>query len=102
MTGTEKQAAWAEDIKAAAYKNLELIESNRWKTMKDGTVEDLGYGHPLDNLDKEKVATALTMMKANLDKVFEQMTDASAIISRRANLTYDSLVKCVHSIARSL
>ena len=90
MKGTEKQIAWVEDIKMAAFDtckaNIELNEKRYAE-----------YEHPMYkvNADCYKIVNAILnkMMEINADK------DASWWIDHRGNISSDSIVKVANRFA---
>ncbi len=83
MKGSEKQIAWAEDIKAEMMKTFECMERNVEHFAKHGMIEDtLHY----DMADVEAV-------KAAVIPQVEAMDDASMIIKFRNNFTQENFTK---------
>ena len=83
MKGSEKQIAWAEDIKASVYRCFTAMEHNVEHFAKHGMIEDtLHY----DMADVEAV-------KAVVIPQIEAMDDASMIIKFRNNFTQENFTK---------
>ena len=81
MKGTEKQIAWAEDIKAGVYNALGCMERNAIKFAENGMIENtLHY-------DVDDVAAVKELIIAQM----ESIEDAGTIIRIRDNLTQRNL-----------
>jgi len=82
MKGTEKQIAWAEDIRRGAYNVLDWIEDRHAHDRFYNTT-DMMYVSP----------EAVKALRAEFDAVFATIDSAAVIIDRREIFSRDWIIK---------
>ena len=87
MKGTEKQIAWAEDIKAEVIANCDCIIRN---SMADGAEFSINY---VDTITAGE-------LKAFVEDAFSKVDSAKTIIDNRSNYTYGALVRLARNVAK--
>lgn len=94
MKGSEKQIAWANEIKEEVFGNLDCIIRNAKRNEALGS----GYGGSLRYLD----SVTAEELKSFVIAAFEQVDDAAVIIDNRHRYTYDALIKLGRAEAKRL
>ena len=80
MKGTEKQIAWAEDIKSGIVSNIENLRKNR--------AQDVELG-----LTPEYSSEAVDVVEKEVKQIFQMQDEAKFYIENRERLSYDALKK---------
>ncbi len=89
MNGSEKQIAWAEDIKAQAFNNIESLIKNR--------NNELAWFGSVSYTEE-----AVEILRSQVIAAFEKTTDAAKIIEKRSIADYDRMKAMVENITRVL
>ncbi len=89
MRGTEKQIKWVEDIKAGAFRQLDLFDETFERDAANGIKSP--YTHE-----------SIDAVRQQITEVFAKIDDAAKIIDRREMFSFRRLLNAVEAQAKRM
>lgn len=97
LRGSEKQIAWATEIRNDAYENLSSIANPTARITGGTTIKSVYHTKNGMTATEKEVKAATKEVKNTIDTFFKSTVEAGRVIDKRNILSYESLKDAVDS-----